>query len=101
MVYLTRTLLLRESKWREAFDFAIKARDHIRKDSLVVQSDVLTGINGKLNRLHFVTVFKSLADEEKWAEKSMADPEYMALLEGTIGNAVENSSEDNLYRSQP
>jgi hypothetical protein len=25
----------------------------------------------------------------------------MALLEGTIGNAVENSSEDNLYRSQP
>ena len=101
MVYLTRSMLLRESKWMEAFDFAIKARDHIRKDSLVVQSDVLTGINGKLNRLYFVTTFNSLADEEKWAAKSMSDPEYMALLEGTIGNAVENSSEDNLFRSQP
>ena len=101
MVYLTRSMLLRESKWSEAFDFAIKARDHIRKDSLVVQADVITGINGILNRLYFVTAFKNLADEEKWAENSMSDPEYKALLNGTIGFAVENSSEDNLFRSLP
>ena len=101
MVYLTRTVLVRESKWREGFEFAIKARDYIRKDELVVQSDVLTGINGTLNRMHFVTVFNSLADEEKWAKKSMEDPEYLALLEGTLGFSVENSSEDNLFRSMP
>lgn len=101
MVYLTRSMLVRESKFSEAFEFATKARDYIRKDSLVVQADVLTGINGKLNRLYFVTVFNSLADEEKWAEKTMADSEYMGLLEGTLGMAVENSSEDNLFRSMP
>ena len=92
---------MRESKWNEGFEFAIKARDYIRKDPLVVQADVLTGINGKLNRFLFVTAFNSLADEEKWAEGTMADPEYRALLEGTMGFAVENSSEDNLFRSLP
>ena len=96
MVYLTRTMLLRESKWSGAFEFTIKTRDYIRKDPLVLQTDVLTGINGKLNRLYFVTTLDSLADEEKWAEKTMADPEYRALLEGTIGLAVENSSEEPL-----
>ena len=101
MVYLTRTMLVRESKWSEGFEFAIKARDYIRKDPLVIQADVLSGINGTLNRLYFVTAFNSLADEEKWAEKTMADPEYQALLEGTLGLAVENSSEDNLFRSMP
>ena len=101
MVYLMRTQLIRESKWGEAFEFAIKARDYIRNDPLVVQAEVLTGINGTLNRLHFVTAFNSLGDEEKWAEKTMADSEYQALLEGTLGFAVENSSEDNLFRSMP
>ena len=101
MVYLTRTMLVRESMFTEGFEFAIKARDYIRKDPLVAQADVLTGVNGTLNRLYFVTAFNSLADEEKWAEKTMADPEYQALLEGTMGFAVENSSEDNLFRSMP
>ncbi len=101
MVYLTRTELVRESKWKEAFEIALKARDYIRKDPLVVQAEVLTGINGTLNRMYFVTAFNSLADEEKWAEKTMAEPEYQDLLEKSLGFAVENSSEDNLFRSLP
>ncbi len=99
MVYLTRTELVRESKWKEAFEFMLKARDYVRKDPLVVQAEVLTGINGTLSRMYYVMAFNSLADEEKWAEKSMEDPEYQALLEESLGFAVENSSEDNLFRS--
>ncbi len=101
MVYLTRTELVRESKWSDAFEVAIKARDYIRADSLVVKADVLTGINGTLNRLYFAMAFNSLADEEKWVEKTMADSEYQGFLEGTLKFAVENSSGDNLFRSMP
>ena len=101
MVYLTRTELVKESKWKEAFEFMLKARDYVRKDPLVVQAEVLTGINGTLSRMYYVMVFNSLADEEKWAEKTMQDPEYMALLEKSLALTVENSSEDNLFRSVP
>ncbi len=99
MVYLTRTQLIRESKWGEAVEFAIKARDYIRKDPLVVKADLLGGINGTLNRTYFVVAFNNLADEEKWAEKTGTDPEYQAFLEGTVATAVENSTVDNLYRT--
>ena len=101
MVYLVRSELIRESKWKEGFEFALKARDYIRKDPLVVQAEVLTGINGTLNRLSWVIAFNSLADEEKWGVKSMDDPEYVSLLQESLGLAVENSSEDNLFRSMP
>ena len=80
---------------------SISARDYIRKDPLVIQADILTGINGTLNRINFVTAFNSLADEEKWADKTMADTEYLAFLKGTMGFSVENSSEHNLFRSMP
>ncbi len=101
MVYLTRTELVKESKWKEAFEFMLKARDYVRKDPLVVQAEVLTGINGTLSRMYYVMAFNSLADEEKWDEKTMADPVYMALLEKSLALTVENSSEDNLFRSVP
>ena len=101
MVYLTRSALVLESRWKDAMEFAIKARDYIRKDSLVRQADVLMGINGTLSRLHYVIGFDSLADEEKWAIKSGEDEEYRNLLEESLSVSVENSAVDNLYRALP
>ncbi len=101
MVYLTRSQLVSESKWKEALEFAVKARDYIRKDPLVAQADVLMGVNGNLSRLNYFVVFKSLADEEKWTEKTGQDPEYQKLLQESFSVSVPNSAEDNLYRTLP
>ena len=99
MVYLTRTALVKESKWKEAFESANKSLEYINNDPLVVKCEVLQGINGELNRIYFVVGFNSLADEEIWAEKTGSDPEYQAMLEEDFELFVENTSVDNLYRT--
>lgn len=67
----------------------------------MVRADIITGINGTLNRQYLVIAFNSLADAEKWAGKTMADPEYQALLRESLGFSVENSTDDNLFRDVP
>ena len=99
MVYLTRTALVKESKWKEAIEFAVKSIEYINNDPLVIKSEILHGINGDFNRIYFVAGFNSLADEEKWAEKTASDPKYQAMLEEDFELFVENTSVDNLYRS--
>ncbi len=101
MVYLTRSQLVSENKWKKAMEFAVKARGYIRQDPLVVQADVLMGVNGNLSRLNYFIVFKDLADEEKWTEKTGQDAEYQKLLQESFTVSVPNSAEDNLYRTLP
>jgi hypothetical protein len=99
MVYLTRTTLIKENKWREALDNAIEMNTYAQKDPLVVNAEVIQGITGDLNRIYWVAQFNSLADEEKWAEQTRTDTKYMEFMSKSMGLFVENSTVDNLFRT--
>lgn len=99
MVYLVRSM--RILKFDEAIDeVSKKLVAHLKKKYPQIKDlRIVWNVAGRLDEMHWLFAFDSLAAEDEWAGAVMGDPEYGAwwmAIDGKIGDI-----EDRLFRDMP
>jgi len=98
MVHLVRTSTILKD-WEKAWKVWSGLAEHVKKEYKEVKdSYFLTNIAGPTDQVHWVVVFDSLADEERFAMKVYEDKAYfkgMSESQGLVSSPV-----DRLYRRE-
>ncbi|MGB3716088.1 MAG: hypothetical protein WA996_16810 [Candidatus Promineifilaceae bacterium] len=102
MITWVRTAEIRDGKALPAIEFGLKVAGYVN-DKFGLNVTVERNVTGKLNQLHWVVTYDSLAAFEEAAAATSADEGYQQLLAESSENELffANSVVDNLFQSIP
>jgi hypothetical protein len=100
MITFARTGDFQDGKQPAAMAWAIKVTDYLN-EVLGLNIQVMVNVGGKVNQLHWVGTFDTLAAYDEAMEKIAADQGYMELFAEAAAQALfrANSIRDNLFRT--
>ena len=96
MVQLVRTTAI-EGDWEKAARALRKLMLQAKDSTLVQDSYLLFNVAGRVDGVHWVVTFESMADEEKWGESVVNDETYIEQLMALRSEVA--PMVDRLYRS--
>lgn len=97
-----RTADIRDGKALPAVEFGLKIAGYV-KDRFGLEVSLERNVTGKINQLHWVVTYDSLASFEEIVAATNADDGYQQLLVEATEKELffANSVVDNLYQSIP